>query len=126
MDWYLRILYLLFFTSLICCQHSPVKNRVQGDLHSQKKSPGKIVFDKEIHNFGTLLDGEVISFSFIFRNTGGSPLKVMKAEKSCGCIEIHYNSNPIAPGDSSAIEIVLDTAGEWGNMIKEATIETSE
>ena len=122
----LRIFHLLFLTFLICCHNSQVKSRAQGDNQSKKKSPGKIVFDKEIHNFGTLLDGEIISYSFIYRNTGGSPVKVAKAEKSCGCIEIHYNPNPIAPGDSSTIEIILNTTGEWGNMIKEATIETSE
>ena len=91
-----------------------------------KKSPGKIVFEKEIHNFGTLKDGEIISYSFLFKNVGESPLKISKAEKSCGCIEVRYSLTAIPPGSSSAVEIVLNSAGEWGNLIREATIETSE
>ena len=92
----------------------------------EKKEPGKIVFNKEIHNFGTLKDGEIVSFSFVFRNTGGRAFQITKAEKSCGCIEIKYDTQPVSPGDSSFIELVFNTAGEWGNQLKGATIETSE
>jgi len=107
-------------------RRSPEKRVKEENKLSEKKYPGRIVFDKEIHNFGTLKDGEIVSYSFVFRNTGGSPLKIIKAEKSCGCIDIHYSSKAISPGESSAVELVFNTAGEWGNLIKEATIETSE
>jgi hypothetical protein len=92
----------------------------------KKKSAGKIVFEKEIHNFGTLKDGEIVSFSFVFRNTGGSPFSIVKADKSCGCLDIKYDANKIEPDRSSVIEVVFNTAGEWGNQIKSVTIETSD
>jgi hypothetical protein len=92
----------------------------------QKKGPGKIVFDKEIHNFGTVKDGEIVSFSFVFRNEGGEPFKIVKTQKSCGCIDIKYNSEPITSGETSAIEVIVNTAGEWGNLIKSVEIETSQ
>ncbi len=110
-----------------CSNHGGAGNRIlHGNNMEEKKSPGKIVFDKEIHNFGTLKDGEIISYSFLFRNTGGSPLKIVKAEKSCGCIEVRFSRDPISPGDSSTVEVILNTEGEWGNVIREATIVTSE
>lgn len=103
------------------------KGRVsQENKSTEKKTPGKIAFDKEIHNFGTLKDGEIISFSFVFRNTGGSPFSIIKADKSCGCIDLKYSTNAIQPGESSAIELTFNTEGEWGNQIKGATIETSD
>jgi hypothetical protein len=92
----------------------------------KKKGAGKIVFDKEIHNFGTLKDGEIVSFSFVFRNAGGSPFKISKAEKSCGCIDFKFDSSFIQPGETSSIELIFNTASEWGNQIKGVTIETSE
>jgi hypothetical protein len=109
-----------------CANHKSSERSVsQENNPTEKKSPGKIAFDKEIHNFGTLKDGEIVSFSFVFRNTGGQPLSIIKAEKSCGCIDIQYSANIILPGESSAIELVFNTAGEWGNQIKDVSIETS-
>ena len=110
-----------------CANHKSTGNRDSQENNSpEKKTPGKIVFDKEIHNFGTLKDGEIVSFSFVFRNTGGSPFNIIKAEKSCGCIDIQYSKNEILPGESSVVEIIFNTAGEWGNLIKGVTIDTSE
>jgi hypothetical protein len=39
---------------------------------------------------------------------------------------VNYSSNAIMPGDSSIVEIVFNSAGEWGNLIREAAIETSD
>ena len=103
-----------------------VKKRSEENKVSEKKSSGKIVFDKEIHNFGTLKDGEIVSFSFMFQNTGGSPLSIVKVVKSCGCVDLRFSSKPVLPGESSSVELVLNTAGEWGNLVQEATIITSD
>jgi len=119
------IVVLLILTS--CGQQKGAKVvDPQKSNSSQKKGPGKIVFDKEIHNFGTVKDGEIVSFSFVFRNEGAEPVKIVKTEKSCGCIDIKYNSEPIASGETSAIEVIVNTAGEWGNLIKSVEIETSQ
>ncbi len=116
---------LLLYTS--CDGRRNQKNGVSKENKSlKKKGPGKIVFDKEIHNFGTLKDGEIVSFSFIFRNTGDSPFIISNVEKSCGCIDFKYNSIAIQPGEMSTIELIFNTAGEWGNQIKGVTVETSE
>ena len=91
-----------------------------------KKISGKIVFEKEIHNFGTLKEGEVVSFSFRFLNKGGSSFKIVKAEPSCGCIEVKYADSEIVPGDSSFVSVIFNSSGEWGNQLKGAIVETSE
>ena len=117
---------LLLLTSACADRRSPGTNVTIENKSLEKKAPGKIVFDKEFHNFGTLKDGEIITYSFLFRNMGGSPFTIVKAEKSCGCIDIRYAANSIRPGEKSAIELVFNTAGEWGNLIKDVTIETSD
>jgi hypothetical protein len=112
---------------MACGYHGSKNNGVSQENKSlEKKTPGKIVFDKEIHNFGTLKDGEIVTYSFTFRNTGGSPFIISKVEKSCGCIDFKFNSNTIQPGESSSVELIFNTAGEWGNQIKGVTVETSE
>ena len=122
----LIIISLLIFSPSCSNRRSPETRVSQENNPLEKKATGKIVFEKEIHNFGTLKVGEIVSFSFVFRNAGGTPFSIVKTEKSCGCIEIKHSTNPISPGDSSFIEIVFNTEGEWGNLIKGVTIETSE
>ena len=117
---------LLLVVILYSCHNNRRSGVIQPVKQSEKKSHGRIVFDKEIHNFGTLKDGEIVSFSFIFRNMGGSPLKLTNGEKSCGCLELKYSLNEVVPGESSTVEVIFNTSGEWGNVIKEATIETSD
>ena len=117
----------LLIISLSCTnRRSPESSVSQKNKSLEKKTPGKIVFDKEIHNFGTLKDGEIVSFSFVFRNIGGTPFYITKTDKSCGCIDIQYSTNLISPDESSVVEVIFNTSGEWGNLIKGVTIETSE
>jgi len=113
--------------SFSCGNRKVSENAVKKESKSsEKKEPGKIVFDKEIHNFGTLKDGEIVSFSFVFHNMGGAAFKINKVEKSCGCIDFKYNSDSIKPGETSSVELIFNTEGEWGNQIKGVTIITSE
>jgi len=116
---------LLVSVVISSCQFSPSSNQSDKPKLHENKGIGKIVFDQEIHNFGTLKDGEIAAFAFVFKNSGGMPFKIVKADKSCGCIEVRYSSIDVAPGEQSSIEISLNTAGEWGNLIREAIIETS-
>jgi len=121
----LIIMHLWLFSGSCTNPKRPADRQLTPGNPSEKKESGKIVFDKEIHNFGTLKDGEIVSYSFVFRNKGGSPVKIVSTEKSCGCLDIKYDTNMILPGKSSTVEIVFNTAGEWGNLIKGVTIKTS-
>ncbi len=121
----LSVCIFILATLQFCCISSPNKPVSKGLEPKAKNSPGRIVFNQEIHNFGTLIDGEIVSYSFVFRNTGGSSFRLVKGEKSCGCIEIQFNLNEILPGDSSTVELIYNSSDEWGNIIKEAVIETS-
>ncbi len=117
---------LLLFCSSCANPQKQEKGGAKEKIPLEKKTCGKIVFDKEIHNFGTLKDGEIVSYSFTFRNMGGSPFKISKVEKTCGCIDFKYDFDAIEPGENSVIEVIFNTSGEWGNQFKGATVETSE
>lgn len=121
------MLAVFVFMAVSCFDRkNAVKKRTEENKACEKKSSGKIVFDKEIHNFGTLKEGEIVSFSFLFQNTGGSPLSIAEVAKSCGCVDLRFSSKPVLPGESSSVELVLNTAGEWGNLVKGVTIITSD
>lgn len=106
-------------------QSSNEKKRAVAAEADQKKSPGKIEFFKEIHNFGTLKEGEVVVFSFQFRNKGEMPFRLTKAETGCGCLSVKYSNEEIASQSVSTVDVIFNSAGEWGNQIKTVEIETS-
>ena len=111
----------------IACNHQPTSTKKEAAATDsvQKKIPGKIEFFTEIHNFGTVKDGEVVVFSFQFRNTGGMPIYITNAETACGCISVKYSKEEIASLSVSTVDVVFNSAGEWGNLIKTVEIKTS-
>jgi hypothetical protein len=121
----LLIFFALFLSASCGNKGANVKTNPAKISTSEKNGSSGIVFIREIHNFGTLKAGEIVSFSFIFTNNGTILLSIKKAETSCGCIKVQYDKNDISPLEKSAIEVIFDTSGEWGNQLKMVEVETS-
>ena len=81
-----------------------------------------IKFDKEEQDFGTLLQGEVVSYSFHFTNTGNVPLIISEVGSSCGCTVGDYPREPINPGKSGAIKVTYDSSGHHGFQSRVLTV----
>ena len=94
----LNIRYLLSAMVLALCLFSACNGNnkkdeeLSTDLVTNPKSATQpsekqpmIVFDKTEHDFGTILQGEVVTYSFHFTNTGSSPLIISNVNTSCGC-----------------------------------------
>lgn len=89
------------------------------------KSQAKITFDKTEHDFGRLLQGEIVSYSFKFTNTGNAPLVISAVNKSCGCTASEYTKQPIAPGEGGQIKLTYDSNGHSGFQNKTVTVVTN-
>lgn len=122
-------LVLLFFAVFISISCGNKRANVKQDKSqigfSEKIGSSNIGFVREMHNFGTLKAGEIVSFSFIFMNYGAIPFSIKKVETSCGCIKVVYDKKDIAPREKSVIEVIFNTSGEWGNQLKMIEVETS-
>lgn len=81
--------------------------------------------DKETHDFGKITQGEKVSHSFKFRNTGGSDLVISSAQGSCGCTVPSYPKKPIPPGGEGNIDVVFDSNGKSGKVSKTVTVVTN-
>ena len=80
-----------------------------------------LAVQNEIHNFGSLEAGEIVSYSFKVTNNGEGNLIIDSVNYSCGCLEVRWTENPIKKGESGYVSVTYDSSGEWGNMYK--TIE---
>ncbi len=80
-------------------------------VQDTSKGAPEITFDKQLHDFGKIVAGEVVEYSFKFKNTGGSDLLINRAEASCGCTIPEWPKAPIRPGDSAYIKVKFDSKG---------------
>lgn len=66
-------------------------------------------FDSELHDFGTIGDGDKVTHTFVFTNTGDKPLVVSNAKGSCGCTVPNWDKDPVMPGETGELTIQYDS-----------------
>ena len=84
-----------------------------------------MLFKEEKHDFGKLTQGEKVSYSFFFRNTGGSDLVISSAQGSCGCTVPSYPHTSIKAGAEEKIDVVFNSEGKSGLVQKTVTLVTN-
>ncbi len=92
------------------------------DTAINSKDAPSFTFEDNIHDFGKLVDGEIVTYKFKFKNTGNSPLLISNASASCGCTVPSYPKQPIAPGEEGAIDVQFNSSGKVGTFGKDVTI----
>lgn len=74
------------------------------------------------HNFGTIKQGESVTYEFKFKNSGKEPLIINTAVGSCGCTVPEYPKEPIKPNGSGVIKVTFNSAGKSGPQDKTVTL----
>lgn len=81
-----------------------------------------ITFTSTEHDFGKMVSGEVVTYSFKFKNTGNSDLVIAGISASCGCTASKYPDTPVKPGEENYIEVSFDSGGKMGFQHKTLTV----
>ena len=122
----------LVATTLTSCQDSAAKkvtNKTTAAASSSAKpsSAGPVMtFDKTVHDFGTINEGDKVTTVFSFTNTGSEDLIIVDARGSCGCTVPQYPKNtPIAPGETGEITVSFDSNNKPGNQQKSVTLSAN-
>lgn len=79
-------------------------------------------FETENHEFGSIKEGDVVSFDFKFKNVGKAPLIITQASASCGCTVPEYSKDPVAPGENGFIKVTFNSEGKHGMTSKTVTL----
>jgi hypothetical protein len=91
---------------------------VAQDSHT---SGPEITFDKLVHDFGNVFQGDKTEYDFKFTNTGKEPLIISDVRSSCGCTVPEWPKNPILPGGSATIKVKYNS-NIVGQINKQVTI----
>lgn len=134
----LKSLYIISFLSAIiltlssCNQGQPsqlpsdvVDNPASAMSENGEDSGPKIVFDKDVHDFGQIIQGEMISYSFHFTNRGNAPLLITDVKASCGCTVADFPREATSPGDKAYVTVTFDSKGRRGFQSKQVTVLTN-
>lgn len=84
-----------------------------------------IKFKTEVHDFGTLQEGDPAEAEFVFTNTGKKPLIVQNVQPGCGCTTPFWSKDPVAPGKTGVIKASYGTKGRVGSFNKNITVTSS-
>ncbi|HVA98791.1 MAG TPA: DUF1573 domain-containing protein [Bacteroidia bacterium] len=83
-----------------------------------------IVFETDVHDFGTINQNDNGTYEFKFTNTGKEPLVISNAHGSCGCTVPSWPKDPIAPGKQAVIKVTYDTH-RIGTFVKTVTLQSN-
>ena len=111
------LLFALSFTAF--AQEEQKTTEVNNDPNAPE-----IVFEKEVHDFGTIEYGGNGTYDFKFSNTGKSPLIISNARGSCGCTVPKWPKEPVGKGQSGSINVQYDTKRP-GPFTKTVTINSN-
>lgn len=100
-----------------------IPNTASGDI--DEDSLPILEFEKTTHDFGKIIQGEVVTYSFRFRNAGSGELLIANITASCGCTITDYPKYPIKPGEENFIKITFQSAGKRGFQNKSVTIASN-
>ena len=92
-------------------------------LSAQVSGP-MINFEIETIDYGEISKGSDGVRTFIFENTGNTPLEIQGVRSSCGCTIPKKPKVPIAPGDKGEITVKYDT-NRVGVFRKTITVNTN-
>lgn len=102
-----------------------IKNPNSAEGYNEGEKMPKIVFETDLHDFGQLMAGEVISYSFKFTNTGNADLVISGCDASCGCTVADYPRERIAPGKNGYITVSFKSQGMSGHQMKEIIVASN-
>ena len=105
--------------------HSELVNTAQVADQPEEKPEGPLPsfkFSETVHDFGQIKEGDVVTHTFNFTNTGEAPLIIQDAKASCGCTVPSYPKEPIPAGGSGEIVVKFDSSNKPGVQNKTVTI----
>jgi hypothetical protein len=106
---------------LAACDATNTNNSTAATTVNAANAP-VIKFDNESYDFGKIKQGDKVSYTFKFTNTGKSPLIIRDAVASCGCTTPEWTRTPILPGNKGILSLVFNSAGKSGLQDKQITV----
>jgi hypothetical protein len=82
-------------------------------------------FERTDHDFGTIVEGQKVSYTYKIKNTGEAPLIIQSAQPSCGCTVPKWSQEPIPVNGTGFVTAEFDSSGKPGINNKTITVTSN-
>ena len=86
------------------------------------RSQAAFTFTNRWHDFGDIVQGQKITHTFTFRNTGKDPLVISNVQPTCGCTVTEWTRQPIMPGQPGGVTVTFDSGEALNGQSKTITV----
>ena len=112
------------FTVLVSCK-SNTSSKTSSTKETGSTGQPQIKFETDMHDFGEVAEGEKVSFTFKFTNTGKGPLVITGIASSCGCTVGEYTKDTIKPKAQGNVTVSFDSWKNAGFQQKSVTVNSN-
>lgn len=99
-----------------------IRNPVSASQPVDTVNVAKLTFSEVKYDFGEVFEGDIVTHSFQFQNTGTVPLVISGARSTCGCTVPEWPKQPIQPGEGGEIKVKFNTLDKTGVQDKPVTV----
>ncbi|WP_051296208.1 DUF1573 domain-containing protein [Eisenibacter elegans] len=89
------------------------------------QAQGIMVFEREIHDFGVVAAGTIVTYEFGFVNKGNAPIQLLAVEPSCGCTSTDWTREPVPVGKTGFVRLSFNTNGYEGAFAKSVLLKSN-
>lgn len=89
------------------------------------KDPTSVKLIDSLYDFGKVAEGEIVEYSYRFKNTGDKPLVVTNVAASCGCTVADKPEAPVKPGETGFIRVKFNSENRPGEVHKTVTVNSN-
>jgi len=86
----------------------------------------RINFIQDSYNFGRVLQGKTVEYTFTFENRGTDDLLIKEVTTSCGCSAALVSANVIKPGETGQIKVSYDSQGRAGKVSRTISVVSND
>ena len=95
-------------------------------VQKEIKDPTTVQVIDSVYDFGKITEGEVVEYSYRFKNSGDKPLLITEQpHASCGCTVAERPEEPIMPGDTGFIKVKFNSESRPGEAHKTVTVSSN-
>jgi len=102
--------------------NSVMRNPASAEGLGDTVNVAKMSFEETYFDFGKIDQGDVVTHTYKFKNTGKVPLIISGARSTCGCTVPKWPKDPVPPGESGIIEVKFNSRGKRNKQTKPITI----
>lgn len=121
---------IIAFILLASCGQNKQNSITSDDINNPNSGSGKVdlselpvfEFNEEVHDFGKLGQGEKVTYTFKFKNSGKKDLVIFDAKATCGCTVADFPKTPVKPGQEEGIAVTFSTETKKGIQNKTITL----